>query len=566
MGFNVIPDPEVSGLVGAPGPPGLAGANGNKIFVFANSTEVGQASGVVDGDFAVRTDTGNVYQRAGGAWVLEGNIIGPAGPEGPEGPAPTNYLKANDAAYQAGVRAIFQGDGTNNIMEWRNPTGGLSARIGANGNIVGQGVAYFAGGVQVGSTSTDFGGGAGAIVGIDDATTVPTTNPTAGVILYSEGGALKYRKPDGTVVTVGSGGGAGTVTSVNTKLPDVNGAVSLVAADVPGVLTSNSSPTFNDFMVINATTDTTYGIVALRKLNKKRWMFAVSGASETGSDNGSNFMIQSYSDAEADKTVHFFGDRASGNTIIGGSTVMNGARLAIAGGALGIADQASDPTSSSLGAHFYSKSGRPWVKRSSGATGGTTQWEVQPRPDEWLPEDLGLKAWSSDPAVCQSAGAYTGTTGIRITAVNLRQPQSISKIVWHFLGYAGGLQTGSWAAIYNTSGTRVATSGDLSTATYEPAEQHASGGGASFAPLTATWSAPAGIYYIAWRFIYNTTTGDGPMCLAYENSAGAPPNVFGLTPVKRFGVISGTALTASPASITTTTIKNGANRFWAALA
>lgn len=371
--------------------------------------------------------------------------------------------------------------------------------------------------------------------------------------------------PTGATGPQGPPGPTGGVASVNSKTPDVAGNVALTAADLNAVDKSNA--TINDFMVINATSDTTYGIVAMRKLNKKRWMFAVSGASETGSDAGSNFMLQSYTDAEADKTVHIYGERSSGSTVIGSTNVMNGARLHVSGGALGISDQAANPTSSSLGSHFYSKAGRPWVQRGSGASpGGALNWEIQPRPDEWLPEDLGLKAWSSDPAVCQSAGAYTGTTSIRITAVNLRQSQSISKIVWHFLGYAGGLQTGSWAAIYNSSGTRVATSGDLSTATYEPAEQHASGGGASFAPLTATTTLAAGVYYIAWRFIYNTSTGDGPMCLAYENSAGAPPNVFGITPIKRFGVISGTALTASPASITTSTIENGANRFWAALA
>lgn len=62
-------------------------------------------------------------------------------------------------------------------------------------------------GIQIGNTITgDFGGGVG-VIGIDDASTVPTTNPTSGVILYSEGGALKFRNPSGTVTTIGSGGG-----------------------------------------------------------------------------------------------------------------------------------------------------------------------------------------------------------------------------------------------------------------------------------------------------------------------------------------------------------------------
>lgn len=46
------------------------------------------------------------------------------------------------------------------------------------------------------------GGGVG-IVFIANATTVPTTNPTGGGILYVESGALKYRGSSGTVTTLG---------------------------------------------------------------------------------------------------------------------------------------------------------------------------------------------------------------------------------------------------------------------------------------------------------------------------------------------------------------------------
>lgn len=47
-----------------------------------------------------------------------------------------------------------------------------------------------------------FGGGA-KVVAIPDATTVPTTNPSGGGILYCEGGALKFRGSSGTVTTLG---------------------------------------------------------------------------------------------------------------------------------------------------------------------------------------------------------------------------------------------------------------------------------------------------------------------------------------------------------------------------
>jgi hypothetical protein len=37
---------------------------------------------------------------------------------------------------------------------------------------------------------------------ISNAGTVPSTNPTGGGILYTEGGALKYRGSSGTVTTI----------------------------------------------------------------------------------------------------------------------------------------------------------------------------------------------------------------------------------------------------------------------------------------------------------------------------------------------------------------------------
>jgi hypothetical protein len=46
-----------------------------------------------------------------------------------------------------------------------------------------------------------FGGGAGVIF-IKNATTVPTTNPTGGGILYVQGGALKYRGSGGTITPI----------------------------------------------------------------------------------------------------------------------------------------------------------------------------------------------------------------------------------------------------------------------------------------------------------------------------------------------------------------------------
>jgi hypothetical protein len=90
------------------------------------------------------------------------------------------------------------GGTTGNIMKMRNA--GVDQFIMApNGGL------YTKTNIQVGSTTQDFGAGS-VVIGIKDAVTVPTTNPTAGVILYSEGSVLKYRNSSGSVFNVASTG------------------------------------------------------------------------------------------------------------------------------------------------------------------------------------------------------------------------------------------------------------------------------------------------------------------------------------------------------------------------
>lgn len=52
------------------------------------------------------------------------------------------------------------------------------------------------------NTQIQFGGGAGGCLGLGNATTAPTTNPSGGGVLYSEAGALKWRGSSGTVTTI----------------------------------------------------------------------------------------------------------------------------------------------------------------------------------------------------------------------------------------------------------------------------------------------------------------------------------------------------------------------------
>jgi hypothetical protein len=57
-------------------------------------------------------------------------------------------------------------------------------------------------GSNVGIGTTDQFGSGVKVIGIANATTVPTTNPTNGGVLYVEAGALKYRGSSGTVTTI----------------------------------------------------------------------------------------------------------------------------------------------------------------------------------------------------------------------------------------------------------------------------------------------------------------------------------------------------------------------------
>ena len=111
-------------------------------------------------------------------------------------------LRANGAGTQA--QGIFfdaeDGGTTGNLMKFRN-AGDDKFIMHNNGSL------YTKSSIQVGSTVQDVGGGLG-VIGIKNAATVPYLEPTGGVILYAEGGVLKYRDPAGSVYSLTGGGGS----------------------------------------------------------------------------------------------------------------------------------------------------------------------------------------------------------------------------------------------------------------------------------------------------------------------------------------------------------------------
>lgn len=102
----------------------------------------------------------------------------------------------------SGAAITAQSNGSTNLMEWKDSGGTVRSRVGLNGNIVADSIAFAVGGIQFGGTSNNFGGGAGAMLGVNNAGTVPTSNPTNGAVIYSEGGFLKVRMADGKIVNL----------------------------------------------------------------------------------------------------------------------------------------------------------------------------------------------------------------------------------------------------------------------------------------------------------------------------------------------------------------------------
>jgi len=118
------------------------------------------------------------------------------------------------------VVAIIRGAASQsaNLQEWQNSAGTVLVQIQSGGNIVTNGNIKAVGGILDSATQTaiNFGssrnvglfaasgsfGGGGGVLSIANATTVPTSNPTGGGILYVEAGALKFRGSSGTVTTI----------------------------------------------------------------------------------------------------------------------------------------------------------------------------------------------------------------------------------------------------------------------------------------------------------------------------------------------------------------------------
>ncbi|QAY15845.1 minor tail protein [Streptomyces phage TinaBelcher] len=416
-------------------------------------------------------------------------------------------------------------------------------------------------------------------VGVTNRTADPAA-PAQGFMLYAKNGLPYVIQADGTIFQVGSGGGGtgGAVDSVNGK----TGIVNLTADDVNalpeagGTLTGplNITPTSgNGLTVFGGSDPATYFRVTEAGhpySNSLRATFYNLGVGDTTTDFGGGKFALGFKNASVVPTT---------TPVNGAVAYASGGKLKVLqsdGNTVTVGEQAVASVNGQTGAvviDLDDLGGIPYAEKA--AANGVASLDSAKRvpvaqlpdfakPSDFSPTDLGLKAWSSDPAMCSVQVVYPTSGAGRVTAVKINEAVSVSKIVWYFKGYAGGLKSGSWAGIYNSSGTLMRATGDLSTATYEPQEQHATGGGNSWSSLTSAVTLQPGLYYVVFRMVYTESPVDGPAILAYDNSS-ACPSKLGYNNMWRWASLT-TSATSAPGSITVSSFQGDPKRFWVGLA
>lgn len=147
-------------------------------------------------------DAGNINLQTGNS-ITNGkggdiNLTALGGSNGnPNGAINLNALGATNNATSGEIALIISDAAGTNL------DGGAIVLSPGNGSGSGMPGLIFinTGNMLLGSSFTGFGGGNG-VFAIADATTVPSTNPSGGGVLYIQSGALKYRGSGGTITTL----------------------------------------------------------------------------------------------------------------------------------------------------------------------------------------------------------------------------------------------------------------------------------------------------------------------------------------------------------------------------
>ena len=191
-----------------PGPAAGSDANGSAISIDLQAN--GKGGTAAQGIFLTSTDgptTGNLITiRNAPSPTIEEFAVRADGKTGvriplgntPQGSLEVRQLNVGDVAL------VVQGvaSATQPMFQTKTSGGTATFEVGASGAIVTRATTFATGSLQLGSTSSDFGGANGVVISIKNVTAAPSTNPTGGGILYVEAGALKYRGSSGTVTTI----------------------------------------------------------------------------------------------------------------------------------------------------------------------------------------------------------------------------------------------------------------------------------------------------------------------------------------------------------------------------
>ncbi|MFF5495774.1 hypothetical protein [Streptomyces aquilus] len=167
----------------------------------------------------------------------------------------------------------------------------------------------------------------------------------------------------------------------------------------------------------------------------------------------------------------------------------------------------------------------------------------------WTPQSLGFQAWSCDPAHVSNPTTIKAAVVQRIyfAGINITEPTQVNRVVVFARGWAGSTAVPAarfYAGIYNESGSRVATSGQVSslaaagqlTGTAPGARDNHIG--AVPIPLTATATLQPGRYWAAFLLSAGSATDFYYMHIQNE-SPSAPANFFMGTAFQRAWCLDG---------------------------
>ncbi|WP_327253174.1 hypothetical protein [Streptomyces sp. NBC_01244] len=412
---------------------------GSQIYLNTTSTPSTDAKA---GDLLIRTDTGDMWQREASSWgSVKGNIKGPKGDKGDTGTTgaqgiqgiqgvkgdkgdpgngnvntvntkvgPDIVLNAADVGALGAtgttlnVATTFKGNGTNAPLNvYGDNVAATRFTVLKDGSWYSNALANSAYNMAVGDTTSDFAGGT-FVLALKNANVVPTTNPTNGVVAYAEGGVMKVRQTNGTIVTVGN-----------------------AALNGPQVIKGDATAT-DPLKVQN---DVSADLFAVRKTGSARMALG-------------NLYV--------DKNLRVGG---SGSAAGVGSTV---------NGVLAIDNGTGPSAANTAGVHLYAEAGQLKVQEQSGNT-----FTVGGARNTWTPQALGFQAWSVDPAtVANPTGTPKAAVIGRIyfSGMNITEPTVVDAVCVMARGWGGSTLIPAarfYAGIYNEAGTRVATSGLVSS-------------------------------------------------------------------------------------------------------